>query len=47
MAQRVHLGVQPHLAHPVGFKYLTSIAQAAGHAEGADLAIKAFQRPYG
>ena len=38
-------GLQPHLAKAVALKYPTTIAQAAGHAEEIDLAIKASQRP--
>ena len=38
-------GLQPHLAKAVALKYPTTIAQAAGHAEEIELAIKASQRP--
>ena len=38
-------GLQPHLARAVALKYPTTIAQAAGHAEEIELAIKASQRP--
>ena len=38
-------GLQPHLARAVALKYPTTIAQAAGHAEATELAIKASQRP--
>ena len=38
-------GLQPHLARAVALKYPTTIAQAAGHAEETELAIKASQRP--
>ena len=38
-------GLQPHLARTVALKYPTTIAQAAGHAEETELAIKASQRP--
>ena len=38
-------GLQPHLGKAVALKYPTSIAQAAGHAEEIELAIKASQRP--
>ena len=38
-------GLQPHLAKAVALKYPTSIAQAAGHAEEIELAIRASQRP--
>ena len=38
-------GLQPHLGKAVALKYPTSIAQAAGHAEEIELAIRASQRP--
>ena len=38
-------GLQPHLAKAVALKYPTTIAQAAGHAEEIELAIRASQRP--
>ena len=38
-------GLQPHLARAVALKYPTTIAQAAGHAEEIELAIRASQRP--
>ena len=38
-------GLQPHLAKTVALKYPTNIAQAAGHAEEIELAIRASQRP--
>ena len=38
-------GLQPHLARAVALKYPTTIAQAVGHAEEIELAIKASQRP--
>ena len=38
-------GLQPHLAKAVALKYPTTIAQAAGHAEEIELAIKPSQRP--
>ena len=38
-------GLQPHLARAVALKYPTTIAQAAGHAEATELAIRASQRP--
>ena len=38
-------GLQPHLAKAVALKYPTAIAQAAGHAEEIELAIRASQRP--
>ena len=38
-------GLQPHLARAVALKYPATIAQAAGHAEETELAIKASQRP--
>ena len=38
-------GLQPHLGKAVALKYPTSIAQAAGHAEEIELAIRAAQRP--
>ena len=38
-------GLQPHLARAVALKYPATIAQAAGHVEETELAIKASQRP--
>ena len=38
-------GLQPHLAEAVALKYLTNIAQAAGHSEEIELAKKASHRP--
>ena len=38
-------GLQPHLARAVALKYPTTIAQAVGHAEEIELAIRASQRP--
>ena len=38
-------GLQPHLGRAVALKYPTTIAQAAGHAEATELALKASQRP--
>ena len=38
-------GLQPHLGKAVALKYPTTIAQAAGHAEEIELAIRASQRP--
>ena len=38
-------GLQPHLAKAIALKYPTTIAQATGHAEEIELAIKASQRP--
>ena len=38
-------GLQPHLARAIALKYPATIAQAAGHAEETELAIKASQRP--
>ena len=39
-------GLQPQLAQAVSLKYTTRIAQAIGHAETIELAIKASQRPF-
>ena len=39
-------GLQPQLAQAVSLKYPTRIAQAIGHAETIELAIKASQRPF-
>ena len=38
-------GLQPHLAMVVALKYPSTIAQAVRHAEAAELAIRASQRP--
>ena len=38
-------GLQPHLAQAIALKYPTTIAQAAGHAEQIELALKTSQRP--
>lgn len=38
-------GLQPHLATAVALKYPTTIAQASGHAEATELALRASQRP--
>ena len=45
MEKNVCVGIAPHLAKVVALKYPTTIAQAAGHAEKIELAIKASQRP--
>ena len=45
MAERLHLGTLATFGKAVAIKYPTTVAQASGHAEATELAIRASQRP--